>query len=112
MSEIEVDTDDIRSDATDYWDPWSDKVRALGKATTNACASLTPPDWSLIPGAQNVRVAFEQFLGDVAGFLDTGSEVMEGIARTLLDISAEYVRAEDDNVAELAEIQAELEALQ
>lgn len=112
MSEIEVDTDDLRSDATDYWDPWSGKVLTLEQATRASCSTVTHEDWSGIPGAQDVRVAFEQFLGDVADFLHTGSEVMEGIARTLLDISAEYVKAEDGNVAELAEIQAELEALQ
>ncbi len=112
MSEMEVDTDDLRSDATDYWDPWSGKVLALEEAMKASYAPVTAPDWSGIPGAQDVRVAFEQFLGDVVEFLHTGSEVMEGIARTLLDVSAEYVKAEDGNVAELAEIQAELEALQ
>lgn len=112
MSEMEVDTDHLRSDANEYWDPWSEKVLALEQASRTACATVTREDWSAIPGAQDVRVAFEEFLGDVADFLHTGSEVMEGIARTLLDVSAEYVAAEDDNVAELAEIKAELEALQ
>ncbi|QCB92519.1 hypothetical protein [Cellulomonas shaoxiangyii] len=112
MSEMEVDTDDLRSDATDYWDPWSGKVLELERATRAAYKPLTAADWSGIPGAQDVRVAFEQFLGDVAEFLHTGSEVMEGIARTLLEASADYVKLEDGNVAELAEIQAELEALQ
>jgi hypothetical protein len=111
VSEIEVDTDDLRRDATEYWKPWSQKVLGLEHATRAACATVTPEDWSGIPGAQDVRVAFEKLLGDVAGYLHTGSEVMEGIARRLLEASAEYVRAEDGNVAELAAIQAELEAL-
>lgn len=112
MSTMEGDPDDLRSDANDYWDPWSGKVLALEQATRAAYAPVTQEDWSDIPGAQEVRVEFGTFLGQVADFLHTGSEVMEGIARALLFAAAVYVGAEDDNAAELAEIQAELEALQ
>jgi|GEM_PF-2238557 len=112
MSEMEVEPDDLRADATEHWDPWSGKVLALEDATRTAYATVTPEDWSGIPGTQDVRIEFEAFLGQVTGFLHTGSEVMEGIARALLFAAAEYVAAEEDNVADLAEIKAELEALQ
>ncbi|MFC8193170.1 hypothetical protein ACFUMH_16060 [Cellulomonas sp. NPDC057328] len=113
MSEtgVEWDADDLRADATDHWDPWSDRLRGYGEAATAAYAPVTTQDWSLIPGAQDVRVAFETFLGQVTGFLGEGAEVMEGIARTLLGTAADYVEAEEGSTAELAEIQAELEGL-
>jgi len=110
MAKFEFDGTDLRSDANDYWDPWSRKVLALEQATRTAYAPVTREDWSGMPGAQEVRVAFETFLGDVGGYLHTGSDVMEGIARTLRVIAAAYAKGEDDVLAELAEIRAELAA--
>jgi hypothetical protein len=108
MPDIEVDTDDLITDAHTYWDAWSDKLRAIGDDVPASCSTVTVQDWSNIPGAQSVRAAFADLLGQVGGFLQTGSEVLEGVARTLLLSAEEYVRAEDGNEAELARIEYEL----
>lgn len=111
MSEMTVDTDDLRDAATTAWEPWSEDVRAMAAAARAAGAPLTAQDWSLVPGAQEVRAEFVLFLEKVAGSLDQGAETLESIARNLLLSAQDYLEAEEGNEAELAEVQAELEAI-
>lgn len=80
-----IDTDDLCSDANRYWKPWHETVLGYATSLKQANSQVTAADWSGIPQAQDIRAAFDALLGNVAQFYTDGSEVLEGVARTLLE---------------------------
>jgi len=106
-----IDTDDLRSDANDYWKPWHETLRGYATELTRTNAQVTTADWSQIPGAQDVRTAFVDLLGAVAQFYTDGSEVLEGVARTLLMTAETALAQEQASREEINRVAAEIEGL-
>jgi hypothetical protein len=108
---IDVDTDDLRTDADRYWTAWHERLRALERGVATADRSASAQDWSAIPGAQDVRAAYEVLLHRVEKYYHSGSEVFEGVARALQQSADAYLRAERDSEVEIAVVEAEIEDL-
>ncbi|WP_159808574.1 hypothetical protein [Cellulomonas citrea] len=106
-----IDTDDLRSDANDYWKPWHETVLGYGASLTQASSQVTEADWSRIPGAQDVRAAFGVLLDDVAQFYTDGSEVLEGVARKLLATAQSALEREHASRDQIEQVIKEIEAL-
>ena len=108
---IDVDTDDLRVDADRYWKAWHERLRTLERGVATADRNASAQDWSAIPGAQDVRAAYEVLLQKVEKYYHSGSDVFEGIARALLQSAETYLQAEHDSAVEIAMVEAEIEDL-
>lgn len=105
----EVDPDALRADANESWQVWSLKLEELKGQVDDL--SYSRPDFSMIPGADEVYAAFETSTETLRTYIETGEETFEGFARALLDVAIMYMEAEGDAQSEIDQVEQEMGAL-
>lgn len=90
------------------FDGWSQDLDSVQKALPD---SLSPLDFSLIPGAQDVYATFQQAVSALHAYVGDGSDEFDGFARALLKSALAYMTAEGYSAEDVARLNLELESL-
>ena len=102
-----VDLEALEQDAVTF-DGWSIVLDGVQGAIP---LNLSPLDFSVIPGAQEVYQAFQAAAGIIADYVGEGSDQFDGFARTLLNSVKIYLVAESASAEDIARVTRELEEL-
>lgn len=103
-----VDPDALRFDAVERFDAWSQVLDSVASAIPT---DLKAGDFSWIPGGPELFRDYTAASRHLVTYVTTGSETFDGFARRLLQTAQAYMEAEEYTAAELAQVQAEMDAL-
>jgi len=105
----DCDEEALREDANGSWQPWSLQVQKWGEIIDDL--ELDRRAFSVAPGSNELFSTFNTALRSVRTYLSEGEEVLEGIARALLDSAIEYMEMEGYAADEIARVEREIAAL-
>ena len=97
----------LEKDALKF-DGWSQDLDGIQKALPIALSSM---DFSVIPGAQDVYVAYQRAVLALHAYVGEGSDEFDGFARALLRSALVYMTAEGYSAEDVARLELELESL-
>lgn len=99
MTDTDVDIDVLAADATGRWAPWRDRLSAIGEAVPG-----DPPanDFSLIPGAGDVAVAYARAAERLRTYLGEGAAAFQQFYDMIDETCVDYLEDEGASEAEIA----------
>ena len=103
-----AEPDALESDAVDKFDVWSQTLDAMKKSLP---MELDSTAWSTVPGAAEVRTAFQGAVENLEEYINDGSSAFEDFARTLLTAVRKYMISEDFAQSDINRISGELNTL-
>lgn len=87
------------------WEGWGGKLEAAGEAVPTVGNGISAPDFSLLPGAQDVMNAYATASATFAQQLGLGARQFTGISAKLKASAARYEAAEQANLADIRSIE-------